>query len=229
MDGTGLRRLTDDPDRDRGPTWQPDGQLIAFYSDRTGSYDIWTIRPDGSGLEQVTHGKDTTNLPSFSPDGKQIAATDIAKGWGIMKVTNPPFPSPSMIPEPDSHSRFWPFSWSPNGKVVLGTLNDGSGKLRALATFSIDEKRYKILLESKLVGMWACATWLSDAHHFLYRDRRGISLFNLDTQASELLYPVGGYYIARSLGITSDNRNITFTETATEGDIWLVEFKNKGK
>lgn len=29
-DGTGLRQLTDDPHRDRGPNWSPDGKSIAF-------------------------------------------------------------------------------------------------------------------------------------------------------------------------------------------------------
>jgi hypothetical protein len=99
--------------------------------------------------------------------------------------------------------------------------------LRGLAFFSLDDSRFKILPDAKVVGLWACTTWLSDSHRFLYRDRRGISLYNTDTQSSEFLYPVGGYFIAKSLGITSDNRNITFTETATEGDIWLVEFGKK--
>ncbi len=52
--GTGLRQLTDDRYKDRQPLWSPDGDRIAFYSDRSGTYQLWTIRPDGSGLEQVT-------------------------------------------------------------------------------------------------------------------------------------------------------------------------------
>lgn len=229
MDGTGLRRLTDDPDRDRGPNWRPDGALIAFYSDRSGEYEIWTIRPDGSGLEQLTKHGGTTNLPTFSPDGKQIAATDIAKGWGIMKVTNPPLPASTLMPEADSVSRFWPFSWSSDGSFLLGTMLDMKGRLHGLAVFSVKDSRFQILPETKLMGLFASSTWLSDTHRFLYRDRRGISLYDINTQSAQMLYPVGGYFIARSMGVTSDNRNITFTETATEGDIWLVEFDKKGQ
>jgi len=42
-DGTGIRQLTDDPYRNRLPTWSPDGKRLAFYSNRSGKMEIWTI------------------------------------------------------------------------------------------------------------------------------------------------------------------------------------------
>ena len=35
---------------DRHPHWSPDGSRILFYSNRSGRYEAWTIRPEGSGL-----------------------------------------------------------------------------------------------------------------------------------------------------------------------------------
>jgi hypothetical protein len=32
-----------------------------------------------------------------------------------------------------------------------------------------------------------------------------------------------GYYIGRSLSISADDKTITYSETATEGDIWMTE------
>src|SRR5262249_2286298 len=67
-DGTGLRRLTNDEFKARQPRWSPDGQRIAFYSNRGGKYEIWTLRADGSELERaaVTPGRQAYH-PIWSP------------------------------------------------------------------------------------------------------------------------------------------------------------------
>jgi Tol biopolymer transport system component len=54
VDGSGLRKLTDDVAKDRFPIWSPDGSQVAFYSNRSGRYEIWTVDRDGSNLRQRT-------------------------------------------------------------------------------------------------------------------------------------------------------------------------------
>ena len=74
VDGTSRRQLLRDEFRNRGPRWSPDGNKIAFYSDRTGSYEIWIMDSDGSGLEQVTDSPGrSTRSPVWSPDGRSLA------------------------------------------------------------------------------------------------------------------------------------------------------------
>jgi hypothetical protein len=36
---------------------------------------------------------------------------------------------------------------------------------------------------------------------------------------------VGGTYIGKSIGVSRDDRFITFTETGTEGDVWLAQLR----
>jgi Tol biopolymer transport system component len=58
---------------DSQPKFSPDGQCIAFISDREGSENIWIMHPDGTGVKQVS--KDPNNdftSPSWAPDGKYI-------------------------------------------------------------------------------------------------------------------------------------------------------------
>jgi hypothetical protein len=58
---------------DREPTWAPDGSRIAFSSNRTGPYQIWTVAPDGSDPQQLTDLPRAAGNPAWSPDGTQIA------------------------------------------------------------------------------------------------------------------------------------------------------------
>ena len=46
MEGGALRRLTEDPFKDRQPVFTPDSSTIIFFSDRIGRYELWSIRPD---------------------------------------------------------------------------------------------------------------------------------------------------------------------------------------
>ncbi|MES1210884.1 MAG: hypothetical protein ABUL63_00990, partial [Acidobacteriota bacterium] len=73
-DGTGLRRLTQDAFKDRQPRWSPDGTRIAFYSNRGGAYEIWTLGADGSRPERavVLPGRQAFH-PIWSPDGRWLA------------------------------------------------------------------------------------------------------------------------------------------------------------
>ena len=37
-------------------SWSPDGTKIAFVSNRSGTYQIWTMNADGTGASQLTRG-----------------------------------------------------------------------------------------------------------------------------------------------------------------------------
>jgi Tol biopolymer transport system component len=64
-DGTGLRPLTNGPGDEIQPAWSPDGSLIAYMAsphgsggvgDITGTFDVYTSRPDGAERTTVTTG-----------------------------------------------------------------------------------------------------------------------------------------------------------------------------
>lgn len=66
-DGTGQRRLTNNPANDGAPTWSPSGNMIAFTSNRTGSVRIYLMSPDGSGLRGVENSCSHCDRPTFAP------------------------------------------------------------------------------------------------------------------------------------------------------------------
>jgi TolB protein len=76
INGTGLKNLT----RGQLPVgnhircdWSPNGDQIAFTSNRDGDNDIYVINADGSGLVQLTNTPRADANPAWSPTGDHIA------------------------------------------------------------------------------------------------------------------------------------------------------------
>jgi Tol biopolymer transport system component/Flp pilus assembly protein TadD len=53
LDGSGLRRLTNNAALDGLPVWSPDGKTIAFVSDQGGAWAVWAMSPTGSNLRKL--------------------------------------------------------------------------------------------------------------------------------------------------------------------------------
>ena len=63
---------------ERYPAWSPDGKIVAYWSDRSGEYEL-TVRPaDGSGAERTLTklGPGYRYQPNWSPDSKKVAFID---------------------------------------------------------------------------------------------------------------------------------------------------------
>ena len=72
-DRTELVQLTQNAAFDFDPEWSPDGQKIAFESDRDLFSDIFVMNADGSGQINVTNNRAFDRSPTFAPDGDEIA------------------------------------------------------------------------------------------------------------------------------------------------------------
>jgi tricorn protease len=76
-----IRNLTESSGvAERYPAWSPDGRSVAYFSDRSGEYEL-TLRPaDGKDPEQTISqlGPGYRYQPYWSPDSKMIAFIDSA-------------------------------------------------------------------------------------------------------------------------------------------------------
>lgn len=138
-DGSDLRQLTNDLDRDRGCSWTPDSSRVVFYSARSGTYDAWSIRIDGSGLTQLTKGL-AVNFPIVSPDGTRLAFFDL-KNMRVITIRDQPATTAETlppIPKPDAH--FFASSWSHDGTKLIGTT---WGSAEGIWIYSFADGKYQ--------------------------------------------------------------------------------------
>ena len=236
-DGSGLRKLTDDPYKDRFPRWSPDGEQITFYSDRSGIYQVWSIHPDGSGLRQLTDSTTDVFCSIWSPDG--ASALSFLDSWDGSQVRgflwNPTQPwheqTPKFLASQTSGdgTELWltgyDGAWSPDGRKIAGLVG-GSRDFSTynFAVYDLASQRYRIVTNSEVAsGELAPSThWLNDGQRLLFLDNRGI-LKLLDTESeerNEILSVdqgrVGSFCLSKS------NDFIYFLRVRDEADIWML-------
>jgi TolB protein len=77
IDGQNELNISNNAAFDGWPVFSPDGQQVAFASNRSGpalTGQIWLMRPDGSELHQLSHGPWSHAQPAWSFDGERIYA-----------------------------------------------------------------------------------------------------------------------------------------------------------
>ena len=98
------------------PVWSPDGKTLAFESDLSGNWDLWSMNLDGTNLRQVTKGRTHERFASWSPDGMHIAfASDRSGNWDVwmMKVDGSDLKQLTTFDGLDIAP-----VWSPDGKQI---------------------------------------------------------------------------------------------------------------
>jgi Tol biopolymer transport system component len=95
----------------------PNGEHIAFVSNRTGSREIWIANSDGSDQTQLTFfNGPSVGSPRWSPDGKQIAFDSYAGGSSDIYVMPADAGRPSRLTS-DAANEVRP-SWSHDGQWI---------------------------------------------------------------------------------------------------------------
>jgi Tol biopolymer transport system component len=123
-DGTGLQALTTGAYFHACATWSPDGSRIAYCSNETGPFEIWTMAADGTDQKQLTKLGGSATFPDFSPDGtmiifdgtqgtdthSQIRTIDTATGATVNVLTS------CAAVTPDCSNAY--AAWSPDGSQI---------------------------------------------------------------------------------------------------------------
>ncbi len=79
-DGSNRRRITSNDRHEFLPAVSPDGQSIAFASDRSGDFEIWKVDASGANPQRLTDRPGLDTRPCWSPDGRWLAFTSARDG-----------------------------------------------------------------------------------------------------------------------------------------------------
>jgi Tol biopolymer transport system component len=115
-------RLIGSTRRDFEPRYSPDGNRIAFSSDRSGSVEVWICDKDGSNAIQMTHFPDgITSGARWSPDSKRLVFLSTVSGQSeiyMMDAQSGPITRLTTDPAHDTAP-----NWSRDGKWIYFASN----------------------------------------------------------------------------------------------------------
>ena len=142
-DGSGVRRLTTNPESDRQPDWSPDATAIAYTIDKPNSpanYEVARMTANGTGHRQLTTTAtgEASSQPSWSPDDRRSGPTGrISTIWQMGLLGERPAlrfsaPGPPLYPSmaPDSSRVAYAAILSPTGdtdRAIFTQNADGGG------------------------------------------------------------------------------------------------------
>jgi dipeptidyl aminopeptidase/acylaminoacyl peptidase len=223
LDGDAPWPMTQGPSQDNTPRWSPDGERLAFVSNRSGNFQIHVIPRHGGESIQLSHGDFSVVSYEWRPDGTGLAAVcavmvDPNLRGGRMAPDAPPV-------QPDAPEVVWKLPYKIDGvgyvlnrEMRLFLIDSSTGDATPLTDGPFDVK---------------AASWSPDGSQLVYVRTRedddshlsdlwvmnadGSNARQMTHEQSQVVYPVW----------SPDGKWIVFGGTVEEGDaqvrLWTIE------
>ena len=118
---------------EKGAVWSPDGKKIAFFSDKTGEYEIYVANTEGDWkvMKMTTHEDGYRHSLKWSPDNKKLAYTDQTLTLYILDteteiVTQVDKSEFENIDVSIHLKPIYDFNWSPDSRYIAYTKMDAN-------------------------------------------------------------------------------------------------------
>ena len=195
--GEAPRPFTSGMWHDRCPRWSPDGQRLAFLSDRAerGKSSIYVMPRDGGEAIRAFDQQGELDLLDWSPDGRWLSVLMVEpetdeerqrrerrEDWHVWDTEEKfqrlwlvdPQTKQGQVRSPE-HVHVWSYAWAPDGqRLALATtpspkVDDLFGET-SVWLITVDGEARQLFT---LVGLAEDLTWSADGRFLAYRARAG--------------------------------------------------------
>ena len=133
------KQMTEGTHRDMDPMISPDGDSIAFASNRTGNFDIWVYNYDEQAFLQITRSEKDDRYPNWSPDSKKVIFTSDRTGKGDIYETSVEGASGNLQLTVSENLEEYP-SYRPGTQELLFARSEKRGIIRKKMTIVLAER-----------------------------------------------------------------------------------------
>ncbi len=227
------RNITEDStDDDTQPAFSPDGERIAFHSERSASSGIYVMSAGGDNVRRVS---DFGFHPSWSPDGKEIVVStwgnelpDVRKGLPIeLWIINVETGAKRFLIGTDAMQP----AWSPDGKYIAFWFYPPSVGRRDIGIVPVEGGQPTVITKDGTTN-WN-PVWSPDGNFLYFASDRGGNMrfwrvaFNEGKITTEPEAVVTPSKYSRHLAFSRDGSRLIFVSTDHRSNIQAVEFDPK--
>ena len=208
------------------PSFSPDGNGVAFISDRGGQWDLWVTLVAGGDPVQITNTPEVENDPAWSPDGARIAFTRDRQTENASDI----FVVPALggVERKVIQGAYDP-AWSPDGRWLTFAENvEGWSRIGKL---DLDDPGTRIPLTPMEEGIFhRSPAWSPDGDWIVFNRSQGgasgrlVSIPSSGGSPVELIDDPQGVF-TRDAAFTPDGRYVLHaSDRGGSTNLWRVRF-----
>ena len=204
----------------RQPAWSPRGDQLAFTSNRSGAWDIWTYAPASGKFAHLTHQIGYEADPAWSPDGALISYFANTGGTQTIWIVSADGGTPVRATDPGKYSM--DAAWSPDGTQFSYTTMPPE---TVMWSYEFATGKAERLIE----GVHWLADWSPDGTEIAYLKKSevfGNDIWRLHLGSSKSVRLTEGGQVSHNMVAirwSPDGRFISYTAGVDiDKDLWVI-------
>lgn len=202
--------------------WSPDGKSMAFASNRTGKFSIYSMPSSGGEATMLCDHEYSDSDPEWSPDGRYAAFTSLIKGQdqGVFIVPSKGGEPVQICDREEPVESFSP-DWSPDsGKIAFVSSSKGSYDI---GLYDVEGRRVQWLTDSRHESVGP--SWSRDGRFlaFLVNRDGNVSIATRNKEGATRFFEAGPGVHSR-VGFTPDSSSVVFIYSGPKKslDLWVI-------